>query len=454
MKKLLTVLIILLAAGGTYAFFDRRDPPAVPVTQAAISRGDIVETVTSTGTLDALRTVQVGSQVSGVVSELDADYNSIVKKGDVIARLDPSLIQVQVDIQQANIDRQTSDINNLQLKVDNGAINLKRTRELFANQLVSQQDLEQAVLTDKANRAALASAKKQLVQARASLDQARLNLSYCTIRAPIDGVVIQRLVDRGQTVQSSMTAPQFFVLATELDRLKITAAVDEAEIGKIRPGQPVRFTVDAYRGETFAGTVDSVRLNSITTQNVVTYQTIVDVRNPTLKLLPGMTASLQIEVGRAQDVLRVSNTALRFHPTTDMYTALGVTPPAGATRPIQLAATVPAMSWSARAAAQGPPEAIVPLRERNADTIDELFPAYHEPLSRGRVWTWDPAAKEFEQVDVQVGISDGQNSVLVTNALTVGQTVVTGVLLPTPPAAMRPAPNPFAGPQRGGFRRY
>lgn len=458
--KLLTALLFVLAASGAYAFFDRRDPPAAPVTQAPITRGDIVETVASTGTIDALRTVQVGSQVSGTVMELGADYNSIVRKDQVIARLDPSLIQVQVDIQQANVDRQHTEIGNQQVQLDNAELNLSRARALFAKQLVSQQDLDQAVLTASANRASVESARKQLVQAEANLNQAKLNLSYCTIRAPIDGVVIQRLVDTGQTVQSSMNTPQFFVLATSLDHLKLTADVDESDIGKIRSGQSVGFTVDAYRGQAFHGVVDSVRLNSVSTQNVVTYQTIVDVLNPDLRLRPGMTASLQIVVGSAHDVVRVPMTALRFRPTADIYAALGLTPPAQPARPASAAGTVRALSlangagrdWTpAREVTTKPP---VTASRRPADKIDELFAPYHEAPTRGRVWIWDDVARRLDPIDVQLGVTDGQNSALLSGALKPGQSVVTGVLLPAPPVAVRPGPSPFMGPQRGGYRRF
>jgi len=448
-KKLLTSTLVILGAGGAYAYFEHHDPPAVEVAQSMVTRGDVVETVVSTGTIDAVRTVQVGSQVSGTVVELDADYNSIVKQGEVIARLDPSLFQAQVDVQQANRDRQQNEILNAQLQLDNAEINLARARKLFADQLIAQQDLEQAELTEKADAAAVESNKKLLVQAEANLNQAKLNLSYCTIRAPIDGVVVQRLVDVGQTVQSSMNTPQFFELAAGLDHLTLTAAVDESDIGKIQPGQDVSFTVDAYHGSTFHGAVRSVRLNSVTTNNVVTYQTVVDVQNPDLRLRPGMTANLQITVNSVRDTLRVPNTALRFRPTAEMYTALGLTPPAEASTPIRAAAAATAAA-PVRAPATTPEP---PKRRATADRIDELFTPFHEPPVRGRVWTWNPDTKQLTAVDVVVGISDGQQTALLTGALTPGQHIVTSIVLPAAPTT-RPGPNPLMSPPRGMYRRF
>src|SRR5579871_1178506 len=320
--KLLIVAALLLSGGGAYAFFSHKDAVVAEVSQSPVTKGDITETIAATGTLDPLRTVQVGSQVSGTVTELDADYNSIVKKDEVIARLDPSLLKAQVDIQQAAVDRQKTDIENLTVQLANTTRDLTRSQQLFDAKLLSQQALDQAKGAASSAAVALDQSKKMLVQAEANLNQAQVNLSYCTIRSPIDGVVIQRLVDVGQAVQSSMTTPQFFVLATELDHLQLIASVDESDIGKIRPHQPVTFTVEAYPQRTFHGSVDSVRLNSVNAQNVVTYQTVVDVPNPDVALRPGMTASIQILVDSAQDVVRVPATALRFRPTADTYAAL------------------------------------------------------------------------------------------------------------------------------------
>lgn len=330
MKKLVVILVILaLAGGGAYYYYAYGRTPEKPtVVQAAISRGDIVEAVSATGTLEALRTVQVGSQVSGTVSDLHGvDFNSIVKKGQVLASLDPSLLQVQVDIQQANIERQQVDIENQKVQLENDRLTLKRVQDQFDHQLVSQQALETQQLQVKSRESSIASAEKMLVQANANLAQAKLNVAYCTISSPIDGVVVQRNVDVGQTVQSSMNVATFFIIATDLTNLKLTAGVDEADIGKVRPNMDVSFSVDSYPQQIFHGSVNAVRLNATTQNNVVTYPVWIDVPNPDLKLRPSMTAQVKIIVQTVSNVVRVPNQGLRFRPNAEIYTALGLEAP-------------------------------------------------------------------------------------------------------------------------------
>jgi HlyD family secretion protein len=332
MKKLITALVFILIVGGGVAAYYKygRVEEKPTVIQTSVSRGPITETVQATGTLEALRTVNVGSQVSGTVTKLYVDYNSLVKKDMIIAELDPTLLETQVKVQQANIEKQQTDIDSSNVQLENDKANLARTQAQFDAKLVSQQVLETAQLTVKTREASIASAQKQLVTTRAALEQAQLNVAYCTIRSPIDGVVVQRQVDQGQTVQASMTTPQFFQLAQDLTTLRLTAGVDEADIGKIRPGQDVNFTVDAYPQQTFRGKVDRVRLNATSSNNVVTYQVVANVANSDLKLRPAMTATLKIVIETSDSVLRVPNQALRFKPTADMYTALGLQPPAPA----------------------------------------------------------------------------------------------------------------------------
>jgi len=330
MRRLVTALLLLAAAGGGgyYYFTYSKQPEKPQVVQATISQGNITEQVQATGTLEALRTVTVGPQVSGTIQWLGADFNQIVKAGQVVARLDPSLLQVQVDIQTANIERQETDIESQKVQLEDANRSLVRTKELFEKGLANQTQLEQADLTVKTRVAQIASAQKQLVQARANLAQANLNLSYTEVKSPIDGVVVNRRVDVGQTVQSSMNVAEFFQIATDLRMLKLTAGVDEAEIGKVLPDMPVIFTVDSYPGQQFHGTVNAVRLNATTNQNVVTYPVWIDAPNPDLKLRPNLTANVRIIISSAENVIRIPNQALRFRPTTDVFTALGLTPPA------------------------------------------------------------------------------------------------------------------------------
>jgi HlyD family secretion protein len=331
MRKLVTVLIVLaVAGGGGYYYYRSTQSKEKPtVNQVTITQGTIVEEVQATGTLEALRTVQVGPQVSGTILSLEGvDFNSIVHRGQVVARLDPSLLQVQVDIQKANIERQETDIASQKVQLDNDRRVLARTKELADKGLVNQQQYEDADLQVKTRQAQIESAEKQLVQARANLAQAELNVSYTEVKSPIDGVIVNRRVDIGQTIQSSMNITPFFDIATDLTHLKLTAAVDESEIGKLSPNMEVLFTVDSYPAETFRGTVNAVRLNAQTLNNVVTYPVWIDAPNPELKLRPSMTANVRILVSRAENVVRVPLQALRFRPTSDMYTALGLTPPA------------------------------------------------------------------------------------------------------------------------------
>ena len=330
MKRLVTFLILLAAAGGgAYYYFAYAKPVEKPqVLTAKVTQGDIIEAVSATGALEPLRRVDVGSQVSGTVQEIYVDFNSMVKKDQVLAKIDPSLLQVQVDIQEANVAARETDIANQEVNLEDARRQLERVRQLHEKGLQNQQQLEASELTVKQRTAQLDSARKQLIQTQAALNQARLNVQYTTIKAPIDGVVVERRVDRGQTVQASMTTPSFFVLATDLRQLKLTASVDESEIGKVRPGMDVLFTVDAYGQQQFLGSVNAVRLNAQNQNNVVTYPVWIDVPNPDLKLRPSMTANLRIVVSRASNVVRVPMQALRFRPNNDIYTALGLEPPA------------------------------------------------------------------------------------------------------------------------------
>jgi len=336
MKKWIPILVLLVVGGGgAYYYYAYGKPKEEPtVTTATISQADIIDVVQATGTLEATRIVQVGSQVSGIVKELYADFNQIVKEHQLIAEIDPSLLQVQVQIQEANIQRQEGDIANQEVQLEDSKVQLARTQKLFEAQLANQQQLDAAVLTVKSRQASIDSARKSLVSANASLDQAKLNLSYTKIYSPIEGVVVNRVVDKGQTVQASMSTPQFFTIATDLRTLKLTASVDESEIGKIQPNMPVTFTVDSYQGQTFFGTVNAVRLNATNNQNVVTYPVWIDAPNPDLKLRPSMTANVRIIIQTASNAIRIPNQALRFRPNTEIYTALGLTPPAPGTRSV------------------------------------------------------------------------------------------------------------------------
>jgi HlyD family secretion protein len=330
MRRALLVLGILglvAVSGGAYYTLRARDV-GPQIVAAPLTRGDIVEAVGATGTLEAVTTVQVGTQVSGTIKELYADFNAIVRKGQVIARLDPSLLETQIDQARANLLRSEAEVERLGVTVEDTRSKLARAGELAARQLISRQELEAAQLAVKTAEAQLRSSDAQVTQARATLNQNAVNLRHTVIESPIDGIVISRNVDVGQTVAASMQAPTLFVLAADLSKMKVNANIDEADVGRIRPGQPVRFRVDAFPSDEFLGTVSQVRLQPVVVQNVVTYATVIDVPNPDLRLKPGMTANVTIEIARRAEALRVPNAALRFRPTPEVFDALGQdTPP-------------------------------------------------------------------------------------------------------------------------------
>ena len=323
MKKGFVTLLLLGAGISAYAYYNMRTVKFVPeVTTVTVSRGVIADTVGATGTLEAVTTVQVGSQVSGIIMDLYADFNSIVRQGEVIARLDPSLFETQIEQARANLVRAEADVERQRVAVEDARANLTRAEGLALRNLIPQTELDTARVSVRSGEAQLRSSLAQVTQAEASLNQNEVNLEHTVITAPIDGIVISRAVDVGQTVAASMSAPELFVLAADLTKMRVIANIDEADVGRIRPGQTAIFTVDAYAADEFEGTVSQIRLNPVVLQNVVTYATVIDVPNPDLKLKPGMTATVTLETARRDDALRIPNTALRFRATPDMFLAL------------------------------------------------------------------------------------------------------------------------------------
>ncbi|HEX9368480.1 MAG TPA: efflux RND transporter periplasmic adaptor subunit [Vicinamibacterales bacterium] len=329
MKKLIWTVILLVAVGATGAvFYAKRGDKEPTVTTLKTSRGSIIDAVGATGTLQAVTTVTVGTQVSGIVQSLEnVDFNSIVKKGQVIARLDPSILETLVETAKANLTSAQANLERQKVAVSDAQAKLTRAKELAAKQLINKVDLENADVTLRSAQAQLKSTESAIVQAEASVNKAKVDLDHTIITAPIDGIIIKRSVDRGQTVNAGMQAPELFIIAADLTKMQVNASIDESDVGRMRPGQDVSFRVDAYPMETFHGNVKQVRLNPVTVQNVVTYSTVIDVPNPELKLKPGMTANVSIEIARRDNVLRVPNAALRFRPTKDIFDALNQTMP-------------------------------------------------------------------------------------------------------------------------------
>lgn len=281
---------------------------------ATVDRGDVLEVVGATGTLQAVTTVQVGSQVSGIVQNLYADFNSQVKKGQVVARLDPSLFEARLGQARANLVSARANVERSRATVTDTRLKHDRAKELAAQDLVPVSDLDTAKANFDGAVAQLKSSEASVTQAEASVNQAQVDLDHTVISAPIDGVVINRSVDVGQTVAASFQAPVLFVIANDLTQMKVNASIDEADIGRVKVGQDVTFRVDAYPDRTFAGRVEQVRLQPTTSQNVVSYNTIVSAENPELRLLPGMTATVSVITRKAEGVLRIPAAALRFRP--------------------------------------------------------------------------------------------------------------------------------------------
>jgi HlyD family secretion protein len=361
---------------------------------ATVTRGSITQAVTATGTLNPVVNVQVGSQVSGNISKLFADFNSQVKAGQVVAQIDPALFQ-------ATVTQAEGDLANAQAALELAKVNATRTQDLFARKTSSQADLDQAV-------ANLHQAEATVKIKQGALDKAKADLDHCTITSPIDGVVISRSVDVGQTVAASLQAPVIFQIANDLTKMQIDSNVAEADVGVLEMGQDVDFTVDAFPMRTFHGKVVQVRNAPITVQNVVTYDTVIGVSNPDLKLKPGMTANVSIIVAHKDNVLQIKNAALRYRPAEAASAEMGSRSPAPP---------------GARGGGG---------RERRTSERTVYV------LSDGRP----------QPVQIKTGISDGVLTEVI-EGLKEGDRVVTAELASKSPAASPPA-NPFSG----GARRF
>jgi len=387
MRIIVTAALLVLVTAGFW-LYRRADASEAPAYRfAAVERGDLQATVSATGKLNAVTTVQVGTQVSGQVSAIHADFNDAVKKGELIARIDPTLQEQAVREARANVERSRAELEQAERAYE-------RNRQLYETKVVTQSELE-------AVQYARSVAKANMQSAEVSLDRARRNLAYTSIHAPIDGIVVERNVDVGQTVAASLSAPQLFLIANDLSRMQILAAVDESDIGLIREGQPVQFTVQPYPNETFTGTVRQVRLQSTTTENVVNYTVVVEVSNPDGKLMPGMTATVEFVTGSATDALTVPTAALRFRPTEAMQAELGDRPGVeGAGRPDSVSAGASGAAGARTAGARRP---------GNAATL----------------W-YVGADGALARVRVRTGITNGQRTEVRGEGLAAGTQVIVG----------------------------
>jgi HlyD family secretion protein len=365
---------------------------------ATITRGPITQAVTATGTLNPVVTVQVGSQVSGNIAKLFVDFNSQVKAGQVVAQIDPALFQ-------ATVTQAEGDLANAQATLELAKVNAKRTQELFAKKTSSQADVDQATAT-------LHQSEANVKIKQGALDKVRTDLEHCTITSPIDGVVISRSVDVGQTVAASLQAPIIFAIANDLTKMQIDANVAEADVGVVKIDQNVDFTVDAFPMQTFHGKVVQVRNAPITVQNVVTYDTVIGVSNPDLKLKPGMTANVSIVIAHKDDVLQIKNAALRYRP---------------------------------------PDATLVETRRTGTSRMGRPAQGRSGGVSEGTertVYVLPSGASRPQPAQIKTGISDGVVTEVV-EGLKEGDPVVTAELS-SAMAAPSPATNPFGG----GSRRF
>ena len=450
-----------------------------------VDRGDIRVAISSTGTLSATSTVTVGSQVSGQVTEVLVDFNDQVKKDQVIARIDPSTYEAQIAQGSAQVSGARATLAQAQATLRNAQLDYDRKSDLGSRQLVARSDVDLARAALDQARASVASAQAQIQQQTASTQTTRINLGRTVIRSPVDGVVLTRTIEPGQTVAASLQAPELFTIAEDLAKMKIELAVDEADIGQVKVGQGVSFTVDAFPDRQFRGTVEQVRLSATTTSNVVTYPVVVTVDNSDGTLLPGLTVNAEIEVSKRDGVLRISNAALRYKPAEGAASQQQAPVPgamrgAGGGITDDLARTVAQMKVDPRqqaafdaavarigerqaarqAAAQagggnsmfggGGPRRVssgsggdlqAQMRQRMLERYQQDFAAFRASLDEAQHKQWDAAVSALtsarraplyklidgkpQQVQVRIGASDGTNTE-VSGDIKQGDTIISG----------------------------
>ncbi|MDE3245298.1 MAG: efflux RND transporter periplasmic adaptor subunit [Acidobacteriota bacterium] len=400
----------VIVAGGGAAYLLNSPKDAVKWRMAPIQRGNLQQRISASGTLSGLIQVTVGSQVSGTISNLYVDYNSQVKQGQPIAQIDTTVYAATVQDAKANVSKAETAVADAQRQ-------LARSKRLFADKLISQAELDAAQVVADRGAGDLSSAK-------ATLQKAQANLSYCTITAPVAGVVVSRSIDVGQTVAASFSTPNLFVIAQDLTKMKVEASIDEADIGQVKEGQKALFTVDSYPETQFHGRVNQVRLEPVIVQNVVNYKVVVQVANDDLKLRPGMTANVTIQTLSREDVLKVPTAALRFNPSAFMPAedAKTARTPGGANS--QKGGGRMGPGGPGAAGPSGAGRGMVPKRD-------------------DRVWILGPDGKPKAMI-VKVGITDGQATEISGEGLREGMQVLVGVEDTKRPAA---AAAPLGGPR-------
>jgi HlyD family secretion protein len=437
------VVLAGIAAGATKVVLKRRAArPAVLWETTAVDRGRIVARVTATGILSALVTVQVGSQVSGSIQKLYADFNSPVKKHQLIAKIDPRLFQASLENARANYAQAKATLMKDEVQARFAERQSKRQGTLVKDKLIAPADFDTAESAAGTSQAQVEADKANVQQARAILHQAQVNLELTNIISPTDGVVISRNVDVGQTVAASLSAPIIFVIAEDLRKMQVDTSVAEADVGKLTSGMDATFVVDAYPGERFKGKVRQIRNAAQTLQNVVTYDAVIDVDNSELKLRPGMTANVNFVFANRESVLRVPNAALRFRPSPEVFTALKLDPKRG--RAGDDTAGGKAQNGGGGKGPGG-------MGARQHAGMGGGGAGSDETPDRKAVWALSGAVPH--SIRIKTGTTDGSKTEVVEGELAEGDQVITDATLTEPAKSSSPAlPGaPAGGPGRRPF---
>jgi HlyD family secretion protein len=408
MKRLLkkiSVFVFLAAVVAGIWWWQSRDTTKTSYTTAIVKRGDVASTIGATGTLEPVEVVDVGAQVAGRVSQFGKDkdgnildYGSQVQQGALLAKIDDSVYGAELSVAKAQGLSAAANLEQMQAKLDQAEAEWNRAQELHKSKLNSQVDFDTAKANYEVAKANVSVAKSGIAQSKADLDKAQRNLDFCTINSPVNGVIIDRRVNVGQTVVASLNAPSLFLIARDLTKLQIWASVNEADVGRIKSGLPTTFTVDAFAGREFHGSVGKVRLNATMTQNVVLYTVEIDVDNSEKILLPYLTANVRFILKRETNALLVPNAALRFEPSTSPAVASGHH--------------------------GGEAHAAEPSKEAAEKTTRTV---------------WVKEGESIRSIEVATGISDGANTVVTSEGLREGEEVITGEVA----AAKADVKNPF-----------
>lgn len=454
MKKIIIALIVIVVIGAAiwYFFLGNGTNGIIGYKTAKVDKGTVIKTVSSSGVVQPLQQVQVGTQVNGPIKKLYVDFNARVKAGDLIAQIDPATYEARVTQDKASLTSSIANVKKVAANLKQARKELERSNELAKRELISQSDLDTAVASYDSLEAQLEVAKAGVEQSQATLNNSQINLAYTTIKSPIDGIVISRSVDEGQTVVASFSAATLFIIANDLTKVQIQASVAESDIGKISLKQLVRFTVDAYPDNKFTGRVGQIRLSPTTVSNVVTYTVIINADNPEEKLLPGMTANLLFEVEKRENVLRVPNAALRFVPTDEERAKVTVTEDKEALTSSDSAA----LSGTSQVQVDG--SAITPearsgdrpgrggMSGRNGMIRDKK-----DSQTKKQIWVMDNG--KLKPVSIIIGITDGSFTEILKGDIKEGQEVVTGSIKKGEEAMVNPFMPQFPGGRGGGPRR-